>query len=304
MGARVRPRGEAGYSFGMLGRVISPTRTRQLTSKAFKERYYVTARTTRARHRAARRPVTPFTELAQNAAVGRRTAVAAAGGALLVSTFGGALVAQAAPVETGHAKMNSVDLNALATQAREALSNAPVVSVAPDAELNVEKSAVSVVSAAENEDYQAELAANEAEEAAEAAAAEAAEAAEAAASAVSSSVDIPASAIGNSVISIASRYIGVPYVSGGSSPSGMDCSGFTKYVYGQLGIALPHSSSSQASYGTQVPASEAQPGDLMWTPGHVSIYAGGNTMIDASKPGTVVDFRPIWQSNPTFIRLG
>lgn len=248
--------------------------------------------------------MTPFTELAQNAAVGRRTAVAAAGGALLVSTFGGALVAQAAPVETGHAKMNSVDLNALATQAREALSNAPVVSVAPDAELNVEKSAVSVVSAAENEDYQAELAADEAEEAAAAAAAEAAEAAEAAASAVSSSVDIPASAIGNSVISIASRYIGVPYVSGGSSPSGMDCSGFTKYVYGQLGIALPHSSSSQASYGTQVPASEAQPGDLMWTPGHVSIYAGGNTMIDASKPGTVVDFRTIWQSNPTFIRLG
>ncbi|MFD6139629.1 C40 family peptidase [Promicromonospora sp. NPDC060271] len=247
--------------------------------------------------------MTPLTELAQNAAVGRRTAVAAAGGALLVSTFGGALVAQAAPVETGHAKMNSVDLNALATQAREALSNAPVVSVAPDAELNVEKSAVSVVSAAENEDYQAELAANEAAEAAEAAAAEAAEAAEAAASAASS-VDIPASAIGNSVISIASRYIGVPYVSGGSSPSGMDCSGFTKYVFGQLGIELPHSSSAQAGYGTQVPASQAQPGDLMWTPGHVSIYAGGNTMIDASKPGTVVDFRPIWQSNPTFIRLG
>lgn len=207
-------------------------------------------------------------------------------------------------METGHAKMNSVDLNALATQAREALSNAPVVSVAPDAELNVEKSAVSVISAAENEDYQAELAANEAEEAAEAAAAEAAEAAEAAASTVSSSVDIPASAIGNSVISIASRYIGVPYVSGGGSPSGFDCSGFTSYVFGQLGISLPHSSSAQPGYGTQVPASQAQPGDLMWTPGHVSIYAGGNTMIDASKPGTVVDFRTIWQSNPTFIRMG
>jgi cell wall-associated NlpC family hydrolase len=254
--------------------------------------------------------VTPLTEFAQNAAVGRRTAVAAAGGALLVSTFGGAMAAQAAPVETGHAKMNSVDLNALTTQAREALSNAPVVSVAPDAELNVEKSAVSVVSAAENEDYQAKLAAEAAEAdaaAADAAAAEAAEATEAAASTVSTtatSVDVPASAIGNSVISIASRYVGVPYVSGGSSPSGFDCSGFTAYVYGQLGIKLPHSSSSQPSYGTQVPASEAQPGDLMWTPGHVSIYAGGNTMIDASKPGTVVDFRTIWQSNPTFIRMG
>ncbi|MDR7383833.1 C40 family peptidase [Promicromonospora iranensis] len=250
--------------------------------------------------------MTPLTEFAQNAAVGRRTAVAAAGGALLVSTFGGAMAAQAAPVETGHAKMNSVDLNALTTQAREALSNAPVVSVAPDAELTVEKTAVSVVSAAENEDYQAELAAAEAEKAAEAAAAEAAEAAEAAAATVSTatSVDVPASAIGNSVISIASRYVGVPYVSGGASPSGMDCSGFTQYVYGQLGIDLPHSSSAQPGYGTQVPASEAQPGDLMWTPGHVSIYAGGNTMIDASKPGTVVDFRTIWQSNPTFIRMG
>jgi peptidoglycan DL-endopeptidase CwlO len=289
----------------MYGRVISPTRTRQLTSKAFKERYYVTARTTRARHRAARRPVTPLTEFAQNAAVGRRTAVAAAGGALLVSTFGGAMAAQAAPVESGHAKMNSVDLNALTSQARQALTNAPVVTVAPDAELNVEKAAVSVVSAAENEDYQAELAAAEAEAAAEAAAAEAAEAAEAAAtSAASASVDVPASAIGSSVISIASRYVGVPYVSGGSSPSGFDCSGFTAYVFGQLGYSLPHSSSAQAGYGTQVPASEAQPGDLMWTPGHVSIYAGGNTMIDASKPGTVVDFRTIWQSNPTFIRIG
>lgn len=265
----------------------------------------MTARTTRARHRAARRPVTPLTELAQNAAVGRRTAVAAAGGALLVSTFGGAMAAQAAPLETGPAKMNSVDLNALTSQARESLSNAPVVTVAPDAELSVEKSAVSVVSAADNEDYQAELAAKEAEEAAEAAAAEAAEAAAAATTvSTASSVDIPASAIGNSVISIASRYIGVPYVSGGSSPSGFDCSGFTSYVYGQLGIQLPHSSSAQSGYGTQVPASEAQPGDLMWTPGHVSIYAGGNTMIDASKPGTVVDFRTIWQSNPTFIRLG
>lgn len=250
--------------------------------------------------------MTPLTELAQNAAVGRRTAVAAAGGALLVSTFGGAMAAQAAPVESGHAKMNSVDLNALTTQARAALSSAPVVTVAPDAQLTVEKSAVSVVSAEENEDYQAELEAKAAEEAAEAAAAEAAQAAEtaAAATATATSVDIPASAIGNSVISIASRYIGVPYVSGGASPSGFDCSGFTQYVYGQLGIALPHSSSAQSGYGTVVPASQAQPGDLMWTPGHVSIYAGGNTMIDASKPGTVIDFRPIWQSNPTFIRLG
>jgi cell wall-associated NlpC family hydrolase len=189
--------------------------------------------------------VTPLTEFAQNAAVGRRTAVAAAGGALLVSTFGGAMAAQAAPMETGPAKMNSVDLNALTTQAREALANAPVVTVAADAELNVEKSAVSVVSAEENDEYQAELADARAAELAEAADAAAAENATSTVS-TTTSVDVPASAIGNSVISIASRYVGVPYVSGGSSPSGFDCSGFTAYVYGQLGISLPHSSSAQS----------------------------------------------------------
>ena len=253
--------------------------------------------------------MTPFTELAQNAAVGRRTAVAAAGGALLVSTFGGALVAQAAPVETGHAKMNSVDLNALATQAREALSNAPVVSVAPDAELNVEKSAVSVVSAAENEDYQAELAANEAEEAAEAAAAEAAEAAEAAASTVSSSVDIPASAIGNSVISIASRYIGVPYVSGGSSPSGMDCSGFTKYVYKKAaGKSLPHKANSQQRYGKAVSKSNKKIGDLIvFRSGsygsHVGIYAGSGYMYDSPHTGARVGKHKIYGSNYVVRRI-
>jgi peptidoglycan DL-endopeptidase CwlO len=239
--------------------------------------------------------VTPLTELAQNAAVGRRTAVAAAGGALLVSTFGGAMAAQAAPMETGHAKMNSVDLNALTSQARESLTHAPVVTVAPDAELVVEKSAVSVVSAAENEDYQAELAADEAAE----------EAAEVAASTVSTatSVDVPASAIGNSVISIASRYVGVPYVSGGASPSGFDCSGFTQYVFSLVGISLPRTADAQRAATTRV--SNPQPGDLVFfgSPAyHVGIYAGNGMMWDSPRSGKAVALRSIWSSSVTYGR--
>ena len=49
---------------------------------------------------------------------------------------------------------------------------------------------------------------------------------------------------------------------------------------------------------------DALPGDLIWSPGHVGIYAGGNTQIDAPRPGKTIQFRDIWQSDPTFIRVG
>lgn len=116
-------------------------------------------------------------------------------------------------------------------------------------------------------------------------------------------VPAPDTVAGNAVLEIAARYIGVPYVYGGSTPDGFDCSGFTSYVYAQLGITLPRSSSAQGTVGTIVPADQARPGDLMWWPGHVAIYAGGTIQIDASQPGTTVQFREIHRSNPTFIRV-
>ncbi|WP_236683745.1 C40 family peptidase [Demequina flava] len=118
---------------------------------------------------------------------------------------------------------------------------------------------------------------------------------------VSNSASVSAAISGSAVIAEASKYVGVPYVSGGSSPSGFDCSGFTSYVYGQLGISLPRSSGAYYNVGTVV--SSPQPGDIIVTPGHVGIYAGPNLQIDAPRPGKSIQFRSIWQSNPTYVRV-
>ncbi|WP_307815978.1 C40 family peptidase [Myceligenerans indicum] len=264
----------------------------------------MTARTAAGRHRAARRPVTSLTDLVQNSQLGRRTAVAAAAGGILVSTFG-ATAAQAAPnesVKDDHSKLGTLDLSALANEAHEVVEAAPVVTVARDAKMAAETGVVSVTPASENEEYQAQLAAEAAAEEAAAAAAAAAATTAAATETAAPATTAPASANGSEIISIASRYVGTPYLSGGTTPSGFDCSGFTAYVYAQVGISLPHSSSAQAAGGTVVSASAAVAGDLIYAPGHIGIYAGGSTMIDAPKPGGTVQFRTIWMSNPTFIR--
>jgi cell wall-associated NlpC family hydrolase len=119
----------------------------------------------------------------------------------------------------------------------------------------------------------------------------------------SAKAEATADEVGSAVLEVASRYVGVPYLYGGNTPSGFDCSGFTQYVFGQLGVDLPHQSERQRAKGREVPRSEAKPGDLIWVPGHVSIYVGGNKMIDSARVGTTVQFRRMWQSNPTFIRV-
>ena len=114
----------------------------------------------------------------------------------------------------------------------------------------------------------------------------------------------PASANGSAIVEVASRYVGVPYLWGGTTPDGFDCSGFTSYVYAQVGIALPRTSADQRYAGTVVSRDQAQPGDLIWSPGHISIYAGGDLQVDAPVPGKSIQIREIWQSNPVFIRVG
>jgi len=96
--------------------------------------------------------------------------------------------------------------------------------------------------------------------------------------------------------SIALRYLGVPYVWGGSSPSGFDCSGLVMYVYAQLGISLAHFTGAQWSETEPIALSAAQPGDLIFFNGlsHVGIYLGNGQMVDAPHTGSVVRVESIY----------
>jgi hypothetical protein len=120
----------------------------------------------------------------------------------------------------------------------------------------------------------------------------------------------PATGTGAEVVGAATRYLGVPYQWGGTDPtSGLDCSGLTQRVYADLGIAIPRTSSQQATAGRPVASlAEAQPGDLVFFDhsssragiDHVGIYIGGGKMIAAPQEGEVVKVQDV--GNPTLIR--
>jgi cell wall-associated NlpC family hydrolase len=211
------------------------------------------------------------------------TRSAARSGALIAASSG--LLATAfAP--SAHAVMGDGS-NRLASKE---LAAAPAVQVATDAKLKIESTAVKVTPAPEPEPEpvvettthpEAEAAAQEAEPATPDYASD--------------------GSIGAQAVAIAMQYIGIAYTYGGESPgSGFDCSGLIKYVYAQLGVDLPHSSSSMVAAGYQV--ASPIPGDIVWTQGHVSLYAGDGMVVEAANYGTPVRHTAQWQDYAVYIR--
>ncbi|ULQ49275.1 C40 family peptidase [Liquorilactobacillus nagelii] len=114
-----------------------------------------------------------------------------------------------------------------------------------------------------------------------------------------------ASVSASSVISYAEQFVGVPYVLGGTSPSGFDCSGFVQYVYAHFGVSLPRTSEAQSTIGSAVSVSSAQPGDLLFWGGqgsawHVGIYVGGSSYIAAPTTGQSVAVKSFQYFQPSF----
>ena len=108
-------------------------------------------------------------------------------------------------------------------------------------------------------------------------------------------VPAPAPSRYGGVVGIAMQYLGTPYVYGGASPGGFDCSGFVMYVFSQIGVSLPHNAAAQYGSGTPVDRSQLQPGDLVFFNGlgHVGIYVGGGSFIHSPHTGDVVKISSI-----------
>jgi hypothetical protein len=117
--------------------------------------------------------------------------------------------------------------------------------------------------------------------------------------------------LGGQAVALAYRFLGVPYVWGGDSPAGFDCSGLTMYVYGQLGIRLGHYTGFQYYAGLRVPRDQLQPGDLVFfransagVPQHEGIYIGNGSFIQAPHTGDVVKVSSLFEARYALAYVG
>ncbi|MDN5963465.1 MAG: C40 family peptidase [Actinomyces sp.] len=244
---------------------------------------------TAPRHRKARRPLAPVTDTLTSINLGpvRGTAVISVTGLALTAAVTAA--ANAAPVALSDAAQQSPTAK---------ISTLPTTVTVPDIAWTAsdEIAASAEAPAPEPEPEPVVTATATAAPATETAGTQAASRSES-----RQALEAPASAAGSSIASIALSMLGIPYVWGGSSMAGADCSGFVQMVYAQAGISLPRTSQAQEAGGTIVPASQAQPGDILSWGYHVGIYIGDGMMVDSSTPGTSTAVRSIWGS-PVYVR--
>jgi NlpC/P60 family len=117
--------------------------------------------------------------------------------------------------------------------------------------------------------------------------------------------------IGDEAVALAEHLLGIPYVWGGASPSsGFDCSGLVMYIYGLLGIKLPHYSGYQWYYGERIPINQLQPGDIVFFhaspngPQHEGLYIGAGEFIHAPQTGDVVKISSLYDTQYALSYVG
>ncbi len=219
----------------------------------------------------------------------------------------GTLVASAAPVPTAASETKRVSVSPAASLAT--ISKDHAAQRALEAQFDAQRAAAAKKLAAQKAKKAKAAAAKKA--AAKRAALRAAEARKKAAASRSNSVgrtDERMSRSAANVLSIAAAQQGDRYQYGANGPDSFDCSGFTQYVFGKVGISLPHSSGAQRSVARRM--SSPQPGDLVFvynggggSIGHVAIYAGNGYWYEASNPSTGVGKNRAWSSNVSYGRV-